>query len=73
MIARNLIGVVQAGILQIVGIVRAKALRQGRKDVLETAERCIWLALDGIRKEQGWAELESEAELARLHSAWDLN
>jgi hypothetical protein len=67
------LGSVQAGIFQIVGIVGAKVLRQGNKGVLEIAERWIWLALNWIRKEQGWAELEREAELARFRRAWDSN
>lgn len=55
-------GSVQVGIFQIVGIVGAKALRQESKDVLELAERGMWLALDRIRKEQGeqsWRERRS--------------
>lgn len=67
MITRNLRWF-QAGIFQIVGIVGAKALRQGSEDVL--AERCICLALEGIRKEQGPEELKREAAVARLPRAW---
>lgn len=61
----------KAGVLQIVGIVGAKALRQENKDGLEIAGRCVWLVLEGIRREQGQAEMDREAELARFHRAWD--